>query len=297
MIIVGAGITGLLAGILNPNSIIYESNADKESNHKAVFRCKSEKISKLLGIPFKKVVVRKAIWLDGKEVNPTPRIAHMYSHKVTGIVTARSIFNIQSGIRFIPPNNFIEQLKMRCNIQYNFNFDFNKVNGSTPIISTIPMNIIVQNFNIQTPNFVYCPVFVNRFHLQNCDTNCTIYYPSTDLSVYRASIVGDILITEGRKELNSQTDLDIICESLGIKSIAAYEKENVNFKQKYGKITKLETQVRKKIILNLTLKHNIYSLGRFATWRPTVMFDDILNDIYVIKQLILEGKYEALKYK
>ena len=37
MIIIGAGMSGLLAGALNSGSTIYEAEENKESNHQALF--------------------------------------------------------------------------------------------------------------------------------------------------------------------------------------------------------------------------------------------------------------------
>jgi hypothetical protein len=35
-----------------------------------------------------------------------------------------------------------------------------------------------------------------------------------------------------------------------------------------------------------TEKFNIYSLGRFATWKPGLLLDDIVGDVNVIRRLI-----------
>ena len=138
MIIIGAGLSGLLCGALNPGSIIYEAG-EKKQNHKALFRCKTDQIGKVLGIPFKKVYVQKSIWLDETEVHSTPRIAHMYSQKVAGKISGRSITNIEPGIRYIPPDDFYEQLVAKCKISYNSKVGMENIKPHhTPVISTIP---------------------------------------------------------------------------------------------------------------------------------------------------------------
>ncbi len=149
MIIIGAGMSGLLAGALNPGSIIFEAGEDKGSNHQALFRCRKPDIGKMLGIPFKEVIVHKAIWLNGKEVNSSPRITHMYSKKVTGLITPRSIFDTDLVVRYIPPEDFIYQLKERCNIEYNRKIKY-LWKDKRPIISTIPMPNMIAMLKLLT---------------------------------------------------------------------------------------------------------------------------------------------------
>ena len=57
MYILGAGMAGLLAGWINPIAEILEAAPKIQQNHKALFRCKTDAISKYTGIPFKKVKV------------------------------------------------------------------------------------------------------------------------------------------------------------------------------------------------------------------------------------------------
>ncbi len=40
---------------------------------------------------------------------------------------------------------------------------------------------------------------------------------------------------------------------------------------------------------------NIYSLGRFATWRPGLLLDDLVNDIRVIQKIADHGNYDHRK--
>lgn len=299
MIIIGAGMSGLLAGALNPGSTIYEAGEDKESNHQALFRCRKPDIGKMLGIPFKEVTVHKAIWLDGKEVNPSPRIAHMYSKKITGLITSRSIFDITSAVRYIPPRDFIYQLKKKCDIVYNNPFDITDYappNLTKPIISTIPIFKNAAIFGLKLDGLCHFDsIYVNQISIPNCSSYCTIYFPDPKFSAYRASITGNTLIIEGMKKLHYK-DLTEIYESLGIKF---YDDPNqyLNHKQKFGKMIPIDNKIRQNIIADLTLKYGIYSLGRFATWRPKVMLDDVLEDIFVIRRLIEEGNYGSIKYK
>ena len=51
-----------------------------------------------------------------------------------------------------------------------------------------------------------------------------------------------------------------------------------------------DEQKRRMVISKLTSNYNVYSLGRFATWR-NILLDDVLNDIYQIKKLIESDSY------
>lgn len=296
MIIIGAGLSGLLCGALNHGSVIYESGPKRESDHKALFRCKKPDIGKVLGIPFKKVSVSKGIWFQGEEVEPSIRIAHMYSRKVTGKVTGRSILDLSPGIRYIPPDDFAKRLQDRCKINWNTKWSAPFLN-KRPIVSTIPMQHMAEMIGVNIDDFFgFRPIYANQIHIKNCDSYCTMYYPDPEMNTYRASITGDILITEGVGEL-SQKELYAICDSLGINFTRQMMNNVVNYKQRLGKITPINNRIREEFITRMTIGHGIYSLGRFATWRPKVMLDDVLEDIYHIRRLIEGGKYCALNHK
>lgn len=299
--IIGAGISGLLAGALNPGSIVFEKNEEKKSNnHEALFRLKDDKIGKYLGIKLEKVRVNKAIWFNGREVNPTPRITHLYSTKVSGSISDRSIFNIDPVVRYLPPNNFIDKLKSMCRIEWGSKVNYKWFTDSCPsedkIISTIPMNTVLNILNIGLPSeFTYRSIWVNKYKLFGCDANCTIYYPDPDMAIYRASIVKSDLIIESMKPLVNPEELYVVVESMGIDK-SDLVLRTANFKQTFGKINKIESKIRKKIIMDLTINYGVYSLGRFATWRPKVMIDDVFEDIFHIRRMIEDGGYSAIKH-
>lgn len=53
-----SGFDRLLCSVLNPGSTIYESRPEGGCNHKAVLRMRTNRISELTGIEFKKVTVK-----------------------------------------------------------------------------------------------------------------------------------------------------------------------------------------------------------------------------------------------
>jgi len=298
MIIIGAGMSGLLCAALNPGSIVYEARPEKEQTHKAVFRCKSDSIGQILGIEFKKVFVYKSIWFDGKDVEPSPRMAHLYSQKVSGKILTRSILDITPCIRYIAPENFYNILESRCAVEYNkyiYRSDFiEKSFGECPVISTIPMPKMMDLLDMEARVFPSNPIYVNRIKIEKCDTYCTIYYPDPEINAYRASINGDILIIESTTPINRK-DIYHICDSFGIPFTRQMLNYLLNHFQPLGKISAIRNSIREKIITDMTLKHNVYSLGRFATWRPKVMLDDVLKDISHIRKMIAGGDYAVLK--
>ena len=239
-----------------------------DTGQKAVFRLRTNRIGSLLGIDFKKVKVHKAIWFEDKEVRPSIQLAHMYSDKVTNKITGRSIFDTASVERYIPPTDFVDQLAQRCEIVWDYKFSC--LNGivNNPIISTAPLIVNMGLCGIQpTVTCTGKDITVNRIPIPGCDTYCTMYYPHPLMNTYRASITGGTLIVEGVGKLTDK-ELNEICWSLGIPYGRTMMNHVKNTVQKNGKIFQINNHTREKAIVDMTVNHNLYSLGRFATWRP-----------------------------
>jgi hypothetical protein len=63
--------------------------------------------------------------------------------------------------------------------------------------------------------------------------------------------------------------------------------------QKYFKILPIDNDERKRFIAWATDNFNIYSLGRYATWRPSLLLDDLVQDIRLIEKWgLLSDKYD-----
>lgn len=60
--------------------------------------------------------------------------------------------------------------------------------------------------------------------------------------------------------------------------------------QEYGKIVPLPHHESQQLLGYLTVKHNIYSLGRFATWR-NLLLDDVVQDAATIFRLMRMSSY------
>ncbi len=292
MIILGAGMAGCLAGIINPNAQIYEpSNGDKR--HKALLRFRTPEISKVTGIPFKQVKVIKAIWdaVDGKEVAPSPRHLINYSQKVSNQINIRSIQNIDPCNRWIAPHDFHDRLIELCKNRIEYNVDLEiKIRANTnTIISTLPIFAIAPllGWDIKA-NIQHNSIYTSTFPIDHCDVYMTIYYPSMCTPVYRASITGNKLIIESISPI-TKNELHEVDYSFGL-PYQSEENGEWNQEQKNGKMVPMDNKERKQFITELTRRLNIYSLGRFATWR-NILLDDVINDIYVIRQLINAGHH------
>jgi hypothetical protein len=61
-------------------------------------------------------------------------------------------------------------------------------------------------------------------------------------------------------------------------------------KSEYAKILPMDEDERREFIYNATVTRNIYSLGRFATWRPHLLLDDLVKDIRTIEGFLRGGK-------
>jgi hypothetical protein len=60
--------------------------------------------------------------------------------------------------------------------------------------------------------------------------------------------------------------------------------------QNYFKIIEINDAERKKFLRWASVHHNVYSLGRYATWRPKLLLDDLVNDVRKIENWIQGGK-------
>lgn len=295
MIILGAGLTGCLAAYAFKNAVVHEY-LETPNTHKALLRFRSEAVSELTGIPFKKVVVQKGIWTTGW-THPSISVCNEYSQKVTGGLFGRSISNIEPEVRFIAPVDFhnlmLDKLVSEGRVVFGSDVDADSL--PTPIISTLPLNILLSKIGIDfhVPKIEKSStIYVTTIKLENCDVYQTVYFPSMDVAYYRASITGNRLIIESISEIDVD-DVEAILKVFKIKkpySVLIYE---LNEEQKNGKFIPLNETERKKLMYDITSKHGIYSLGRHATWRK-VLLDDIVHDIEAINRMITTSAYDLM---
>jgi hypothetical protein len=311
MIILGAGLAGCLAGALERDAEIYEVQTGAHAQHKAVLRFRDDKVSRALGIPFKRVRVNKAVWLEDRSYNwCSPRAANLYSQKVIGRLMARSIGDLAPVDRFIAPDNLHELLAARCEgrihwgttitgitreILYTAN-TFGNVKGvvreGAPIVSTLPLEALHKICSIEVVDqFTSAPIHVERYRVPDSDMYATTYFPAQGLGLYRATLSGELLMLEGMTPIGPK-DRDEAVNALGLNYYGIEKIETVS--QRYGKIMPLPDDRRKKLLLDFTLKFGVFSLGRFATWR-NILLDDVMEDLFKIRAMVHMGTYDIFR--
>ena len=292
--IVGAGFAGLISAHIFPREQIIESAPEPLQAHRALLRFRSDVVGKLTGVDFRKVRVRKGLFINGMFSEPNIHLANAYSQKCLGeIVGERSIWNLDPVDRFIAPETFYEQLidAVGTRIKWGTKADYlGEIASHNPIISTAPLPVVLREVVCPLAiEFNRAPITVMRYRLDKCDVHQTIYYPTSAHSLYRASITGDLLLCEFAGEPTGDWQQDVI-SSFCLLSVGQMEPIDVA-RQSYGKIAPVDNGLRKALIHDLSVRYNIFSIGRFATWR-NVLLDDIVNDAAVVKKLISAAGYE-----
>lgn len=281
--IVGAGLAGLIAAHAWPAATILEATPQPRAAHRALLRFRTEAVARLTGVEFRRVTVRKGIWADGAFQPPAIRWANLYARKVLGRLAGdRSIWNLDTAERFIAPDNLYEQLidSVGARIQWNTPANFA---GQQTLVSTAPLPFVLKALGIDNGvQFDKASIRVTRWTIPGADVFQTVYFPETWLNVYRASITSNLLIVESVDDLD-EGDHQELERAFGVRLSDCDALGSVE--QRYGKIAPIEDAVRKQLLFKLTHEHNIYSLGRFATWR-NILLDDVVDDIGAIKRLL-----------
>jgi len=295
MLIIGAGISGLLAGqyFRHLNPTIIEAQDSLPNNHSALLRFRSDAVSNLTGIPFKKVTVRKSIYLnDATHDWTTIAASNMYSMKVHGDLRSRSIDNLETCIRYIAPSDFIEKASRGLDIRYGCEFDPLAVSSDDHhVISTIPMENMCGELGIdEHPELKHKPIWTINATL-DCESDVyqTIYYPEPSNPLYRMSVTGRQITAEFiRDSGNHLSHINLaLGNEFGINERVLICEGKL---QKYGKLVEYQGNFVKEMIQTLTQDYGIYSLGRWATHRQ-ILADDVVNDIHVIDRMIRSENY------
>lgn len=313
MIILGAGLAGCVAAHLFPGANILEACTAKDviNSHKALLRFRTDALSKITGVPFRKVRVYKSVFFqDAHYLSEVPiPLMNMYARKVTGAISDRSISNLAPVDRWVAPPNLHEILVDRIASQIDFSWPVTTVSKillsdgkgrgidrrEDAVISTIPLPVILKAADMEQDHrafsFMRAPIFVSRYGVDNCDVFQTIYFPFEGMSVYRASITGNLLIVESMG-IPAMEELATVRHAFGLSSGSCVLQEGQITSQQYGKIVPLPEDARHAILLRLTREKGVYSLGRFACWR-NLLLDDLPADAEKIRALMRMTDYEA----
>jgi hypothetical protein len=315
--VIGAGMAGLLAAafLRDGCSRIVESQKEIPNNHSALLRFRSSIVGDCVNIPFRQVSVIKGV--VGHTGNPVGDAA-AYSLKTNGTATLRSVLSAKGEAekRYIAPPDFISQLaaKVSCPVDFGSGFRLDP-EDRTPIISTMPMPSLMNALGYDSKGIDFRSVngFTITAKLDKTNLCATLYFTNPELPYYRASITDDRLIVEfafpnNTMEEAAQAMLSIEQES-PFNTISYLHHILVHFgmngdmiidepvirHQKYSKILPIDDVPRKRFILWASETFGIYSLGRFATWRPTLLLDDIINDVRSIQRMSKKTSYDWRK--
>ena len=294
MIIIGAGMAGLLAAnmLSRRKPQVIEKQATLPNNHSAVLRFRTPIVGDVLGIPFRQVQMVKCPlpWL-----NPVSD-SLAYSYKCTG--QYRSDRSINAGFvqetRYIAPPDLIERMAAGARITFGAPVLGLEDEPGAPIISTLPMPQLMKMCNYpDIPEFTTISGYNIKANIKDCDAFVSLLIPNPSIPISRISITGNELIVELPMWEQSLPELIV---SYAVSLLGMDEKKFSDIavhEQKYAKIAPIDNDVRKRFIAWATDHHNIYSLGRYATWRPNLLLDDLVNDVRCIDKWI--GNHSTLR--
>jgi len=297
MKILGAGLSGLIAAHVYPNAEVFEAGPQSQNTHRAVLRFRTAAVGDAVGVEFRSVRVNKGIWSEGGYVSPDIRLANFYSQKVAGgRLLDRSIWKIDPVERFIAPENFIERMIEQVKGRVHWSSPVNSVEElgvGAPVISTLPLPVLAKICSsehlLKEERFGHSRIQVRRFRVPDADVFQSVYFPSPETAVYRASITKDLLIVESIQDSPVKSDLEEVFRAFGLGVGELAEIDPVQL-QRYGKIIPVNEHVRRNFIQSITRNFGIYSVGRFAVWK-NLLLDDTLNDLAVVKRLINSDAY------
>lgn len=302
IIVVGAGMAGLLAAAMLRSDCrrVIEVNEQLPNNHSAVLRFRSSIVGDTLGIPFKKVKVLKDT-LPWKN-----RIADAlsYSFKTNGTRTLRSSVSARGNVeeRYVAPTDFIGRMEghVQSEIQYG-SFFIPEDNKSHPVISTMPMPSLMKLLGWKHAHkikFGYVDGYNINVLLAEVDAYCSLYVPNPDYKFSRISLTGNLMTIEFPRQVAEKAEAEEdMKRALKLFGLSEFDVATWAIKkQQYAKILPIDDDLRKQFILWASQVHSIYSLGRFATWRPGLLLDDVVNDVRVIQRLVNKGhSYDQVK--
>ena len=295
--IIGAGLAGLIAAEAFPSALVVEQSPRSKVNpHRALLRFRSPDVGTFLRIPFRKVRVTKGVWTKANgstDYASVPDINHYSIKTQQRLLPDRSITRLEPVDRWIAPPDLYAQLIERNAGRIAWEQTYLFLYGEV-VVSTAPLWAAAGACGLiggeGRENFRHSRIIVRRFRIPSAALHQTVYFPDPSLSVYRASITDDTMICEFVSEPGEE-DYDAVCVAFGLEALWPFAGMIEESQHPFGKIAPCEDEsLRRELIRSLTVNHNVYSLGRYATWR-NILLDDVLRDIEVIKSLIAGDDY------
>ena len=165
-------------------------------------------------------------------------------------------------------------------------------------------------------NFKTVSGFNVRCQLHDCESYVSLYVPSPELPFNRVSITGSELIMEYAYPGKTTREVDTIIkfkngsgkvmgdigEALSLLGMEGLKNSLSSLPtitaQRYAKILPVDDEARRRFIFwASSIKNTAYQLGRFATWRPGLLMDDLIKDVRLIDSWIRTGDYGALAHE
>jgi hypothetical protein len=308
MIIVGAGMAGLLAArmLSHRKPVVWETQKALPNNHSAVLRFRTSQVGDILGIPFKKVNMIK----DTLHWRNPIADSLAYSYKNSG--SYRSDRSVTRGLvseeRFIAPPDLISQMAEGVKIEFGREYDPNDphVRGSN-VISTIPMPALIDLLDYDMgPDFSYRSGWTVEASIHNCDAYVSLLVPDPAHAFSRLSLTGNRLIIEipdgyafadrgtaayldAHENVSNMVHEALDAMGIAYSMLASFGKPKASH---YNKIIPIDDESRKRFMLWATNNCHVYSLGRFATWRPGLLLDDLVKDVRLIDKWTRSSGYD-----
>jgi hypothetical protein len=248
----------------------------------------------VVGAPATKVIVEKAVYTNGTlQSRGSISANNRYSLKVDGAIHNRSILDLRPATRYIIDWGAIEQ-EVRFGHTFCMGADgprfagdgsFVPASAYDAIISTIPLPAMLDVFGIDVgPIFTSRPIYIVRFQLTiESSVHQTIYFPDDNTCIYRATMESGTLILESVARFPDVNEIAEACDCFGLNS--SHTHHITMHTQGAGKIKCFDDDLRRMAIMRLSDEHNIFSVGRFATWRQ-IRVDDLIRDLERVSKLI-----------
>jgi hypothetical protein len=156
------------------------------------------------------------------------------------------------------------------------------------------------------PPFEYAVGSVITARVRNCDAYASLLVPNPIYPFSRISITGDELIVECPLHTPETLELygDLAELAAGLMGVNGSGINNHIYDvaapvlMPFNKILSIDDDARKQFIWWATDQHRVFSLGRFATWRPGLLLDDLVKDIRLIGQWAdRRSRYDVAKHR
>lgn len=306
VVIIGAGVAGTIASsatsAYSPSVLERKSKADLFQDHHAVLRIRDPRTALLLGCDIKPIRIKKEIFYDGRLHNEcTIVMNNLYSLKTSESIGTKSIMEAGMHERFIlegsvaGPSNASYECTLEGVEKGILRTDRDVTVSYNYCISTIPLPTMarIAGLVFDATKFRTNPIVVWQAESKVAsDVHQTIYFPELEFKTYRATLEGRRFVLEAT-DIPSSDEINHVLLQFGLGLDEMKERDLVV--QQNGKLVPADDQLRRSLIYQLTDRFNVFSLGRYAIWKP-LRIDDLVDDIERIKRMMMtHDRYEIQK--